>query len=269
MSALLLFLIPILFSIHQILVRRGSRDMDAFSGTYLSLLTTTLLFTPAAAYAILDPHFLIIMIAAGVLHFFIARLCFYHAIERIGANLSAPLSATRIFFAVIFGYMIGEVVTPKIVLMAVLIFTGIILLSNPEGRADWVGILLGLMTGLFSAASSLLVKIGMTSVYDPFFGTFVGFAVSTLLMTPLAMKRIDIRRGKWYAFAGIFVGIGHLVRYISLKDFPVAVVEPITSIYPLFTILLSYLFIRESEVFSREAILGTVLILAGINVYFI
>lgn len=245
-------------------------EIDALHGTYLSLLASTILFSPSLLfYANVDAKFIALMLLAGILHFFVARLCFYHAIERIGANLSAPLSATRIFFATIFGLLIGEAITPKILLMGILIFAGILLLSKPEGKADTVGITLGLLTGFFSAASSLVVKLGMTEIYNPLFGAFLGFAISTILLTPFAAKNIDLRMGKWYMLAGVFVGLGHLVRYVTLSYLPVAVVEPITSTYPLFTILLSYLFMRESEVFSKDVILGAIFIVAGVNVYFI
>ncbi len=270
MQKLLLLLIPLFFSIHQVLVRRGSQDLDAFTGTYVSLLTSTIMFSPAVVYLPrVSTSFLLLMIGAGLVHFLAARLCFYHAIERIGANLSAPLSATRIFFAAIIGFMIGEAITPKIVAMGVLIFAGIILLSRPEGKADLIGITLGVMTGFFSALSSMLVKIGMVEEFNPLLGAFLGFAVATAIMTPFSIKRLDFRTGKWYAYAGIFVGLGHLVRYFCLRFLPIAVIEPITSIYPLFTILLSYIFIRESEVFGKEVILGAILIVVGANIYFI
>lgn len=62
--------------------------------------------------------------------------------------------------------------------------------------------------------------------------------------------------------------MAHLVRYVVLESTPVTVVEPITSSYPLFTLLLSFLFIREREIFTKRAILGTASILTGIFVYY-
>ena len=270
MDELILFLIPLLFSIHQILVRRGGEEIDTLSGTYLSLLTSTILFSPSLLFANVDPKFLTLMLAAGFFHFFVARLCFYHAIERIGANLSAPLSATRVYFAAILTYLIGEEVTPKIIFMSILIFLGVALLSRPKGvKIDAIGIFLGLATGFFSALSSLFVRMGMLESYNPYFGTFVGFAFSTLLLTPFVIKKnISMRGGRFFIIASIFVGFGQFIRYVGLYKFQVAVVEPIVSIYPLFTIVFSYMFLRSREIFGKEVVLGAFLVILGINIYF-
>jgi len=266
---LLVFLIPLLFSVHQILVRRGGEEIDTINGTYLSLLASTLLFSPSLMIAEFDLSFLIPMLFSGFLHFFLARLCFYHAIQRIGVNLSSPLSATRIYFAAVLGYLIGEFLSLKLLVMTVLIFLGIVLISNPRGEKDLVGISLGIATGFLSALSSFLVKIGLMHVYNPFFGTFIGFLISTTLLTPIALRRdLDFRRGRFYILAGVFVGFGHLIRYICIRNLPISIVEAVTSTYPLFTLILSYLFLREREVFSFNVILGALLIIIGINVYF-
>jgi len=264
-------LIPVLFSFHQVLVRKGSEQMSALDGTYMSLLTSTLIFSPSVLlYCTINFKFIAIMFLSGLLHFLLARLCFYHAIERIGANLSAPLSATRIFFATIIGYiLLNEVITVKLIIMSLLIFSGILLLSNPKKNSDFVGISLALLTGLLSAISSYLVKIGLMEVYNPLFGVFLGFLISTIVLTLLIKPDLDIRSGKYYAIAGVFVGLGHLVRYISLRLLPISYVEPITSIYPFFTVLLSFLLIRESEVFSKNLFAGMVLIIVGTNIYFL
>jgi drug/metabolite transporter (DMT)-like permease len=267
----LIFLVPLLFSFHQIFIRKGGEEVDTLSGTYLSLLTCTLLFSPSIFFAELRTHFLFLMVVAGLFHFFVARLCFYYAIERIGANLSSPLSATRIYFAAIIGYLAGEEITLKLILMTLLVFMGITLLSKPEGvKVDLIGIALGLLTGFFSALSSFFVRVGMLEVYNPLFGAFVGFAASTLLLTPFAIKRgLKPKKGRFFVLGGLFVGIGHLIRYISLHDLPVSVVEPVVSIYPLFTIILSYFFLKEREVFGIRMCAGALLIILGVNVYFL
>lgn len=264
----LLLLIPILFSFHQIFVRIGSREAETISGIYVSLIASTLIFAPSIQHPTFDAEFLGYMALAGVLHFFVARVCFYHAISRIGANLSAPLSATRVFFAAILGIFAGEYLTLRIIVMSTLIFAGIVLISRPKGKADFTGIALGILTGFFSAVSSYFVKFGNLAEYNPLFAIFLGFALSSLLMTPIAIRR-DLKHTKWYIAGGFTVGAGHLLRYIALKDVPVTVVEPITSSYPLFTLLLSAIFLREGEIFTLRSITGTLLILAGIYIYYV
>jgi drug/metabolite transporter (DMT)-like permease len=107
---LLILLIPILFSLQHISVRIGSERAETLNGIYVSLLVSTVLFSPSILNPTIDGAFIFYMSVAGILQFFFARICLYLAISRIGANLSAPLSATRIFFATIFGVFLGEVI---------------------------------------------------------------------------------------------------------------------------------------------------------------
>ncbi|MEM0503886.1 MAG: EamA family transporter, partial [Archaeoglobaceae archaeon] len=71
---------------------------------------------------------------------------------------------------------------------------------------------------------------------------------------------------KPFVAGGALGGLAHMVRYIVLKDTPVTVIEPITSSHPLFTLVLTAIFLRRLEVFSRRSILGTISIMTGIYV---
>ncbi len=266
---MILLLIPILFSLHQILVRKGFEKAELFTGNFLSIATTALLFLPALIlrfYA--DVVFICLMILAGILNFVLARLCFYASIRRVGANVASALSATRIYFAELFGVLIGEEITLKLFLASTLIFSGIVLLSNPKKNRDFIGVMLGLLTAIFVVLSSIVIKIGLRLHDDPIFGSSIGYlSAFTLFVLGYLVKdgiRLEKSEAKFFILAGFFVGVGHLLRYYALSSYPVSVVEPILSIYPLFTLLFSYIFIKEMEFFDRRTILGCLLIVAGV-----
>ncbi|RLI84197.1 hypothetical protein DRP07_01785, partial [Archaeoglobales archaeon] len=145
-----------------------------FSGTLISILVPTILFgvlTILMDETKLSFDFLVLMAIAGIFNFLIARTAFYTAIYRIGVNLTAPLSATRIYFAIVLGVLIGEYLSIKLILMTFLIFTGIFLLSKPSKiKADLIGIFLAIFAGLFSALSSFFVKLGMAIYPEPVLG---------------------------------------------------------------------------------------------------
>lgn len=269
----LLIAVAVFFSLHQICIRKGTIEFDVISGTFISIFTTALIFSVFSINRLcFNPKFIVFMVSAGILHFLIARTAFYNCINRIGANLAGPLSATRIYFAALFGFLIGETITIKIFVMTTSIFLGIVLLSNPKKgiRADIVGIALGILTGLTAAFSSILVKFGMQIYPDAVFGSAIGY-VSSLVLYPIFFRNIEfnLKKGRYFILGGIFVGLGHFLRYYELIKMPVSVVEPILSIYPLFTILLSYLFLKKEEIFSLRVVLGTAFILAGVNFYFL
>lgn len=269
--------IALLFSAHQIAIRKGTNEGEVITGTFVSLATTSAIFLVLSLNRLfLDVAFIGYMVAAGILHFLIARTAFYTCIGRIGANLAAPLAATRVYFAVLFGILfLGEPLTPKLILMTTLIFAGIVLLSNPSKaiKTDILGIALGIFTGFTASLSSVMVKAGMTIHPDPVFGSAIGYLASLVLFPALAGKRIrydaiDLNRYKYFVIGGVFIGAGHYLRYYELARLPVSVVEPVLSTYPLFTFILSYIFIRNIETFNLRTIIGAVCIILGINTYF-
>lgn len=261
----ILLLIPLLFSLQHVLVRVGSERSETLNGIYASLLVSTLMFSPSLLIPTLDSDFLLYMSVAGILQFFFARICLYYSISRIGANLASPLSSTRIFFASLMALLVGELLNLWIVINSILIFSGIFLLSKPaKGKErDLIGVSLALLTGFFACLSSYFIKFGNSIEYNPFFATFLGFALSTALLTPFMVGK-SLRGTKPFVAGGIFGGVAHAIRYISLKDTPVTVVEPVTSSHPFFTLLITAAFLRKRETFSKRSIIGTILITTGI-----
>lgn len=260
-------LIPVLFALHQVFVRIGSQKVDLNSGIFLSLLVSSILLSPSIFNPTIDLQFLVLMLLAGFLHFFLARICFYYSIKIVGANVASTISSTRTFFALLVGFFIGEEVKLEIILMAILIFSGIALLYDQEKKFNFSGFLLALLTAILSASSSFLVKFALQIEKNPFFGAFLGFLLSTILMSFFVVgKKIEF--SSWFILAGVAVTLGHLVRYISLESYPVVIVEPLTSSYPLFTILFSYLLAKEFEKFNFKIIAGALLVFLGISLYF-
>jgi len=264
-----LVLIALLFSLHQIFIRKGVEYGDANYGAFVSLLTTSILFSSLSLNRLsFNSKFMAFMILAGILHFLVARTAFYNAISRIGANSAGSLSATRLFFAVMFGFSLGERIGLKVILMALFIFSGIYLISTPRGAGDLKGVFLALFTGLTTALSSAIVKSGMQIYPDPVFGSAIGYVSSTLLF-PLFFRYEKKGGEKYFIPAGVFVGIGHYLRYRALINYPLSVVEPILSIYPLFTLVLTTLTMKKLENLSRNIVLGSILIVAGVESYYL
>ena len=273
MKELNLILVALFFSLHQVVVRKGTERGSLDSGIFVSLLTSSIVFLALSAGRFyFDRLFLIIMAAAGILHFLLARTAFYHSIDRVGANIAGPLSATRMYFAVLFGAIFfREQITARVILMTTLIFTGILLLSKPDSvRRDTIGILLGLVTGLAASLSSVLVKAGMQMHGDALWAAAIGYVSSTILYAALMRRKaFEFNPSHFYfALGGLLVGVGHYLRYDALMTIPVSVVEPVLSIYPLFTILLTYALIRDLESFTLRVIAGAALIVLGIEIYF-
>jgi len=263
--------VAILFSLHQIVVRAGVLKGDPNYGAFISLLTSTIIFLFFSALfseLYLDPYFLSLMILGGILHFLIARLSFYNAVKIIGANSAGAIASTRMFFAVLMGALIGERVGLKVLFMALLIFSGIALILNPGRRVDIRGFSLAILTAFTTASSSVMVKVGMTIHPDPILGSAIGY-LSALLIYPLVFNIEDAGNKRYFIIAGTLIGFAHFLRYYSLVIYPVSIVEPLISTAPIFTLLFSRIFLREIEILDLRLIIGIILVVSGIESYFL
>ncbi len=290
--------IALLFSMHQVSVRIGTLRADTLNGTLVSIATTAFIFSTISLFFVLrglrlNGNFLAVMVLAGLLHFFLARTVFYQCISRLGANVAATLATTRIFFAALLGYvLLGETVSVKLALAGVLVFSGVCVLTF-QVVSDLYGIALGLATGFLTAFASVFAKEGMVKfpgIESAAAGTAVGYIASLVAFLIFLnivrnircvvgcvggtkVKKVErverkelkkeIRRYCPFFAGGVFVGFGHLLRYVALSYYSVCMVETFVSMYPLFTYLLSGIFVRRAEVFSLRFFASACLILAG------
>jgi len=269
-----LFGIAALFSMHQVSVRIGTIRADTLSGTLISIATTAILFSALAALFSgmhFNSEFLMLMITAGLIHFFLARTVFYQCISRLGANVAATLATTRIFFAAVLGYfLLGESVGYKLAIAAILVFAGVFVLTF-HVVSDGYGIALGLLTGFLTALASVFARKGMElfpGIGSAIAGTALGYLSSLLLFfvfySLIMHRKLEFSRSFLpFVAGGIFVGFGHLLRYIALAYYPVCFVETFVSMYPLFTYSLSGVLIKNVEVFNMRFFVSAFLILLG------
>ncbi len=254
------------------------------------------------------------MVIAGLIHFAFARAAFYQCISRLGANVAATLATTRIFFAAALGYLIlGEGLSFKTAVMAVLVFSGVAVLTFRVVK-DVFGVTLGIATGFLSALASVFAKEGMLVqmasagleavtgtalgyvaslaafyLFLVFIGSnFAGFANSfsgriAAIDEHVKPSKSSARNAEYaytgeikfsrsylpFVLGGVFVGFGHFLRYVALYHYSVCLVETFISVYPIFTYLLSGLFVRRFEVFNLKFLAAALLIIAGVEFYLV
>ncbi len=280
----MLLAIAFLFSLHQICVRKGTLRADTLTGTLVSIGTTAVLFSIISAFITSRIkinelfNFLEFAIFAGILHFMLARAVFYQCISRVGANVAATLATTRILFSAILGYfLLGESVNAKTAVMALMVFAGVAILTF-EVVSDLYGILAGITTGFLTALASVFAKESMLTnftapISEAVAGTAVGYVVA-LIFFYVFLKiyrgnvKFKIKDYTPFVAGGIFVGFGHFLRYLALFNYSVFTVETFVSVYPVFTYLLSGIFLRKSEVFSVRFFVSAILIFTGVELYF-
>jgi len=259
----------------------GLRHLDPARGALVSIPSTTLflwLLAPllyrgegwsAAALAIFAVVGLIFPAVVTLLNFASNRIT--------GPTIAGTVSSTTPLFAV-FGAVLflGEPLTLAAAAGTAAIVLGVVALmargdAVPRNWAGWV-ILLPLAGAAIRGGSQAAVKAGLALWPEPFVAVLVGYTVSCATIfaagrTLVPKDAAPLSRGGilWFVAVGFCNGLGVLAMYAALNVGQVSVVSPLVATYPLFTLALSALFLRE-ERFGPRVLLGVALTVAGVLV---
>jgi drug/metabolite transporter (DMT)-like permease len=147
-----------------------------------------------------------------------------------------------------------------------------ITVTRTDDMRDWRtwALLLPLAASAMRGVIPPVIKIGLETWPSPIAAGLTGYIVSTL--TVLTVERIRTGRfmvqapvaGKlWFAATGICNGIGTLLLYAALGAGPVSLIAPLYATYPLFTVGLSVIFLRNVKITFR-LVAGTALTVGGV-----
>lgn len=278
-STALALLASVLLGTAVVLVNIGLRYADPVRGALVSIPSTTLLFWLLAIFLFRGADWN----AAAFAIFFVVGLVFPAVVTLLnfvsnrfaGPTVAGTLSSTTPLFAVLGAILfLGEPLTPAATVGTAAIVLGAIALS-PRGRdrprawAVWV-IALPLLGAAIRGGAQAAVKGGLTLWPDPFAAALIGYTVSSVTILVAnrvfvrpAGARLDRRGVRWFVGVGFCNGLAVLAMYAALSRGPVSVVSPLVATYPLFTLALSALFLRE-EKFGGRVLLGVALTVAGV-----
>jgi drug/metabolite transporter (DMT)-like permease len=260
----------------------GLRYLDPARGALVSIPSTTVMFGllalflfrgegwNATAFAIFAAVGLIFPALVTFLNFASNRLA--------GPTVAGTVSSTTPFFAVLGAILfLGESLSAAAAAGTAAIVLGVVALTarggnRPQTWAAWV-ILLPLAGAAIRGGAQAAVKGGLALWPDPFVAALVGYCVSSVTIfaanrafVPRSTTPLDWRRGiTWFMLVGLCNGAGVLAMYAALNHGQVSVVSPLVATYPLFTLALSALFLRE-ERFGPRVLLGVALTVAGVVV---
>src|SRR5437773_434302 len=266
----------------------GLRYLDPARGALVSIPSTTLFFWllalflfrgegwNATAFATFAVVGLIFPALVTFLNFASNRLT--------GPTVAGTISSTTPLFAVLGALLfLGEPLSPAAAAGTAAIVLGVVALTargadRPRVWAAWV-ILLPLAGAAIRGGAQAAVKGGLALWPDPFAAVLVGYTVSSVMIfagnrafvsrTSAPVPRMgassDLRGIYWFIVVGICNGLGMLAMYAALNRGQVSVVSPLVATYPLFTLALSAIFLRE-EKFGARVLLGVALTVAGVVV---
>lgn len=269
-----------LFALHNILTKKGLRYSNPATAVITSLAINMVLLWGVSLFFVpldsLTSSGILIFVLVGLFQPGLTRFLTYKGIETLGVAITDPIRATTPMFSALFAILfLGELMTLPIFCATLLIIFGIVLLSQRDGSRQeirFLYIFYPLLASLLAGFSQVLRKFGMAAVPHPFLAAAVtassSFAVSLLTIWMSERREMTFLLNReslpFYLPAGVVVSLGMVSIYYALDLGKVTVVIPLSSTGPLFSLVLSAIFLRDVERVTIKIILGACVIISGV-----
>ena len=201
-------------------------------------------------------------------------MCYFKALSIGDVNKVVPIDKSSTVLTVLLAMILFQETDHLAVKLAgtAMLGTGVILMVEKKTGAEKAGsrvyILYAVGSAVFAALTSILAKIGISSV-----DSNLGTAVRTIVVLVMAwlivavkgklpeLKVLDKKELLFISLSGVATGASWLCYYHAIQNGIVSVVVPIDKMSLLLTVIFSYFVFHER--LSRKAVLGLILMLAG------
>lgn len=254
------------FGIAFVSSRIGLRTLDARTGAAISIPTATALFVLAAPFALNSAGFTLqaalLFAAVGLFFPALVTLLTFRANEQLGPTITGAVSGTSPLFALLLaGLFLGETIPVQAAFACIAIVAGITVLTWQQRtvRPGFLGrsLLWPLSGAVVRGLAQVAAKASLSLWPNPFAAGLIGYMVSSVTV----LGASQLRRSKrppltkhgvaWFALTGILNGGAVLFMYGALSIAPVSLVAPVVASYPLVTVLISAVLLREEPLTLR------------------
>ena len=203
------------------------------------------------------------------------RVLYFSGIHYLGVARSMPLASTMPLFASIFGIgLLGERPGWSILAGTMMIVLGCICITRKKADdTSWnrKHIWLPIVGVIAFSFSHVFRKLGVEMVDSPLVAITVMNTAGIVFLFPLsrllpADQRPQLKRRKawtFYSAAGILNGISVILHFYGLRYGDLTIVTPLSATAPLFSLGVSWLFLRGVERVTVWIFGGTILIVLG------
>ena len=287
------------FGVNSIFTRRGVliasssyiANLSIFTGPPFFLLTAIVIgdLFEIGKFSLRAYGFLAL---SGIVHFALGRTWGYRCVQLIGATRSNIMTNLNPIVTISLAMIVlRETTKPLMVLGALLSLSGplIIILKehakaggvqsklNPpkhelDRRTLYKGVFYGVGAAIFWGSSSILIKLGLENGGSPIVGSLIAYLTASIIISPSSLIKKEKRKEMFKRdkkslqlalLAGLTTNIAQLFRYLALAYGSAIVVSLMGRTSTLWTLVLSFIFNREYESFSRWVFLGNATLMAG------
>jgi drug/metabolite transporter, DME family len=270
-----------LFALHNLFTKKALRYSNPATGVISSLLINiiflwgvSILFVPLAS---LTSASILIFVGVGFFQPGLTRLLTYKGIDALGVAITDPIRATTPLFSAMMAIIfLDEQMTLPIAAATLMIIAGITLLSWRSGSVKLMGSAVYLWypigASALAGASQVVRKFGLAAVPHPFLAAAVtatsSFVVSVVTMWYVEKTQETWKMNRrcfwWFLAAGVTISLAMTCIYYALDLGKVSVVIPISSTGPLFSLILTAIFLRDVERVTPRIVISAGMIVGGV-----
>ena len=217
----------------------------------------------------------------GLVHFAIGRSSGYISVNAIGASRTALFITTQAPFAAFLAIVfIGEPLRPLVAAGTVAVVVALPLASGDSLTQGWRtdrGYLLGCLTALAAGAGQgggiVLAKKAVDLYQSPLTISALSMLTALLVIVPVvaiaaarypALRSYDTKSMNFILLSGLTSIVASIGQFLAVQRGDVVVVAPIMATFPLWTLLLSHIFIARLEAITLRLVIGSLLAVAGV-----
>jgi drug/metabolite transporter (DMT)-like permease len=252
------------------------RGMDPRAAAATSVPSAALMFALCAP-VLIDWRGLVwqAVVAFGVVGLFFpaaVTLLNFASTRRIGPALTGSISGTSPLFSLLAAWvLLGEAIPARALAATLGVMAGVTLITWQRRQGERQLALSDLSLAALGAAirgvSLILGKAALTLWHNPLAAVTVGYAASALVLV-LANRGLVRRKAAnggdalargLFVLTGVLNGLALFSMYRALETTPVSVVAPVAATYPVVTLVLGSLLLRDERLSPRR-VLGLVAI---------
>lgn len=290
-------LTALFWSVYNLFVRKGGDKVDPGAGYVLTLLLNVAF---NFAFVALPVHqnagptawAIVFFVLAGMSTSLLGRFLFFQGVFTVGpSRTSAWKNAAPVYSLILGAVFLSEGITWLSVGGVVVTLLGMVALAREQGRdkdgkpkpaaagmapnakLERYGLIFAFSSGVAFAVGFLLRKAGLLQWSDPTWGNLIGSIAALVSWAPFAIAKGEVTR-LWHArrtpglrfwvAAGVFSSLAQLSSFIALKDLTTAIAQVISSLEPVFTILLSLVILGSRESINRRLVVATSVVCVGV-----
>ncbi|MFB6357264.1 MAG: DMT family transporter [bacterium] len=242
---------------------------------YWGVLLTTQ--PPAVLFSNFSPGLIGIFIFGGVVGTACGRLAAFTGVDKVGASMANVAISTRPFFsgALAIG-LLGESITPDTGLGIIFVVIGLIILSRARGgdKSGWkkTDLIYPLIAAIAFGVGNVIRRWGLTQYQATALeavalnevGAFVVMGGYLFFTKRKVLEGVDFKNSGLFVIHGCLTATALFAMFEALRLGPVVLVDPLSSLAPLFTAFFSYLFLKDLERVTKGIVGGAILVVIGV-----